>query len=186
MEVARELEDLVVVDAPLHDCVHLHAQPGAGAASIPSSTRLTGKPTSFMARNVSSSSESRLTVTRRSPAAASASAFCGSSVPLVVSATSRPPIPTSCSIRISRSRRRSGSPPVIRIFSTPCADERPRQPLDLLEREQLLPVHEPVAAAEDLLRHAVDAAEVAAVGDRDAKVPERPAEGVDGAHPRSA
>ena len=61
-------------------------------------------------------------------------------------------------------------------------DERPRDPLDLLEREQLLAVHEPVAAAEDLLRHAVDAAEVAAVGDGDAQVAERPAERVRRAH----
>ncbi len=52
-------------------------RPAAAAAAIPSSTRLTGKPTSFIARNVASSSESRLTVTRRSPAAASASAFWG-------------------------------------------------------------------------------------------------------------
>ena len=35
-----------------------------------------------------------------------------------------------------------------------------------------------VAAPEHLLRHAVDAAEVAAVGDRDAQVADRPAEGV--------
>ena len=88
---------------------------------MPSSTRLTGKPTSFMARNVSSSSESRLTVTRWRPAATSASAFWGSSAPFVVSATSRPPSAARRSISTSRSRRRSGSPPVIRIFSTPCA-----------------------------------------------------------------
>ena len=38
---------------------------------------------------------------------------------------------------------------------------------------------ERIVAAEDLLRHAVDAAEVAAVGDRDAQVAQRPAARVD-------
>ena len=40
------------------------ASPAAAAASMPSSTFATGKSTSFIARNVASSSESRLTVTR--------------------------------------------------------------------------------------------------------------------------
>ena len=57
-------------------------------------------------------------------------------------------------------------------------DERAREPLDLLEAEQLLAVHEAVAATEHLLGHAVDAAEVAAVGDRDPEVADRPAQGV--------
>ena len=39
-----------------------------------------------------------------------------------------------------------------------------------------------MVAAEDLLRHAVDAAEVAAVGDRDAQVAQRPAERVEHVH----
>ena len=65
-------------------------------------------------------------------------------------------------------------------------DEGAREPLDLLEGEQLLAVHEAVAAAEDLLRHAVDAAEVAAVRDRDAQVAERPAQGVESCVIRSA
>ncbi len=47
-------------------------------------------------------------------------------------------------------------------------DEDARDALDLLEREQLAPRQEAVLVPEDLLRHAVDAAEVAAVGDRDA------------------
>src|SRR5262249_28821954 len=44
------------------------------------------------------------------------------------------------------------------------SDERPRQALDLLERQELAALEEAVVTAEDLLRHAVDAAEVAAVG----------------------
>src|SRR5438552_1598622 len=51
------------------------ARPAAAAASMPSITFATGKSTSFMARKVASSSESRLTVTRSSPAPARACAF---------------------------------------------------------------------------------------------------------------
>ena len=45
---------------------------------------------------------------------------------------------------------------------------------DLLEAQQLLALEEDVVAAVDLFRHAVDAAKVAAVGDRDAERLERP------------
>src|SRR5262249_11936781 len=61
-------------------------------------------------------------------------------------------------------------------------DEDAGDTCDLLEREQLAPVEEAVVAAVDLLRHAVDAAEIAAVGDRDAKVAQRPSEGVERVH----
>ena len=54
-------------------------------------------------------------------------------------------------------------------------DERARDARDLFEGQELAPVEETVVAPVDLLRHAVGAAEVAAVGDRDAQVPERPA-----------
>ena len=57
----------------------------------------------------------------------------------------------------------------------PVGHEGAGQQLDLLEREQLLAVHESVSASEDLLRHAVDAAEVAPVGDRDPEVADRTA-----------
>src|SRR5207248_1256002 len=50
---------------------------------------------------------------------------------------------------------------------------------DLLEAQELAAVEEGVVAAEDLLRHAVDAAEVATVGDRDPQRLERPAERVE-------
>ena len=56
--------------------------------------------------------------------------------------------------------------------------ERSREALDLLEGEQLRAREELVLAAEDLLRHAVHAAEVAAVGDRDAQVVHRAPERV--------
>ena len=100
------------------------ASPAARAAAIPSRTRETGKSTPFIAPNTASSSESRLTVTRPSPASASGPASARSAEPLVVSVRSTGPpsgvrraarYPTST----GRSRRTSGSPPVIRSLCTP-------------------------------------------------------------------
>src|SRR5204863_3063099 len=61
-------------------------------------------------------------------------------------------------------------------------DERARDAGDLLEAEQLAAVEEAVVMPVDLLGHAVHAAEVAAVGDRDPQVAERPAQGVESVH----
>ena len=92
----------------------------------------------------------------------------------------------SIPMRSGRSRRTSGSPPVIRSFSTPSADERRRAtPLDLLEGQDLVPRQERVVAPEDLLRHAVGAPEVAPVRDRDPQVAQRPPERVGQAPGRS-
>ncbi len=65
-------------------------------------------------------------------------------------------------------------------------DEDARDALDLLEREELAARQETVLVAEDLLRHAVHAAEVAAVGDRDPQVAHRPSERVDEFHLRQS
>src|SRR4051812_37637787 len=51
--------------------------------------------------------------------------------------------------------------------------------LDLLEGQQLLPLEERVVAPEDLFGHAIDAPEVAAVGDRHAQRLQRPAERIE-------
>ena len=89
---------------------------------MPSSTRPTGAPTSFTEPNTSSSSESRLTVTRCSPASRRLAALRASRLPLVVSAmSSMPSIAASISTSRSRSRRSSGSPPVRRSLRTPAA-----------------------------------------------------------------
>jgi hypothetical protein len=56
--------------------------------------------------------------------------------------------------------------------------EHARQAGDLLEAEQRALRQEGVVAVEHLLGHAIAAAEVAAVGDRDAQVAQRPAQGV--------
>ncbi len=93
------------------------ASPAAAAAAMAASTRATGNRASL---NMSSSSESRLTVTRRRPAAASAVALPASSAPLVVRAMSwTPSMAASIATSFSRSRRSSGSPPVSRSLRTP-------------------------------------------------------------------
>ena len=48
----------------------------------------------------------------------------------------------------------------------------PCQPTDLFEGQQLVSLHEREVLAEDRPRHAVDTAEVAPIGDRDAQVPQ--------------
>ncbi len=63
-------------------------------------------------------------------------------------------------------------------------DECPGNAFDLLEREQHLPGQELVIAAEHLLGHAIGAAEVAPVGDRDAQIAKRPIERVGDGHER--
>ena len=74
----------------------LTGQAGLRAASIPSSTRATGKSTSFIARKVASSSESRLTLTRsQAGVRAARCALRASSEPFVVSVRSRPSIAAS-------------------------------------------------------------------------------------------
>ena len=156
-------------------------RPASAAAAIPSRTLATGKSIPFIWPKTASSSESRLTVTRRSPAAASGPARARSADPLVVRVRSSSPpsgrrIAASIAMRSGRSRRTSGSPPVIRSFSTPLATNDPGDPLDLLEGQDLVARQERVVAPEDLLGHAVRAPEIAPVGDRDAQVAHGPPE----------
>ena len=61
-------------------------------------------------------------------------------------------------------------------------DERPRGSLDLLEGEDLVARQEREVAPKDFPGHAVGAPEVAAIGDRDAQVAERPSQRVEGFH----
>ena len=58
--------------------------------------------------------------------------------------------------------------------------EELRKPGDLLERQQVLTAEEFEIAAENLPWHAVRAAKVAAVGDRDPQIAKRAAETVEG------
>src|SRR6202035_1445539 len=52
-------------------------------------------------------------------------------------------------------------------------------PGDLLEAEQLLACEKWKVAAEDLARHAVGAAKIAAIGDRDAQIPQGSSQAVE-------
>ena len=97
-------------------------RPASPASSMARSTGSTGNPMSFIEENTASSTASRLTVSRPSPAARKERARCPvRSEPLVVRVRSSSP-GTADSIRTRSSSpwRRSGSPPVSRIFRTPC------------------------------------------------------------------
>ena len=123
-------------------------------------------------------------MTRRSPASASGRASARSAEPFVVRVrSSARPVrgaagPASMAIRSGRSRRTSGSPPVIRSFSTPSPTNARASRVDLLEAQHLVLWQELVIAPEDLPGHAVGAPEVAAIGHRDPQIAQRPAERV--------
>ena len=72
------------------------------------------------------------------------------------------------------SRRTSGSPPVMRSLRTPLPTKTRAEPVELLERQQIL-----LGQERHVLRHAIDAAEIAAVRDRDPQIGDRAAERVD-------
>ena len=63
------------------------------------------------------------------------------------------------------SRRTSGSPPVIRSLRTPCATKTRADAVELLQGQEV-----PLRQEGHVLRHAVDAAEVASVRHRDAQI----------------
>jgi hypothetical protein len=95
------------------------SRPAAAAASMPASTFATGKSTSFIARNVASSSESRLTVTRVSPASRRLRCFLREQRTVGREREIDVAELRQHSMRRSMFRRRSGSPPVRRSFVTP-------------------------------------------------------------------
>ena len=128
-------------------------------------------------RKRSRSSVSRWTLMRRSPASYSGSASSASSTPLVVSARSwMPGIAARRRISTGRSRRTSGSPPVTRSLRMPSVDGDADEALDLFEIQDLAARS---TKCTSVLRHAVEAADVAAVGDADAQVVVNAAEGID-------
>ena len=81
----------------------------------------------------------------------------------------------ACATSTGRSRRTSGSPPVRRTSSTPSRASTRDEPRDLLEGQHLV-ARKPL---EPLGGHAVRAAEVALVGDRDADALDLAAPAVD-------
>ena len=124
---------------------------------------------------------------RDSPASASACAFCARSAAFVVSVTSRSsPSAASratSSFEIATEERLAARDPKLVHAEL---DEHARHLLDLLERQQLTARQEAVLVAEDLLRHAIDAPEVAAIRDGDPQIAHGPSEGVGDAHPEGA
>ena len=134
-----------------------------------------------MRRNTASSRPSRLTVTRCRPASFERRGLAREQRAVggerQVERLRRPTCAAaaSCSTSTSMFLRSSGSPPVRRILRTPCAANSARQPRDLLEAQQRRMRQVRVVLVEHFLGHAVAAAEVAAVGDADAQVAQRPA-----------
>jgi hypothetical protein len=105
--------------------------PAPAAASMPSSTRETGNLTWLIAANVSSSSASRLTVTRVRPASLSGLALAARAVPFVVSATTA--VPGARSPRTTAARRAAGTrspgqrrPSACSTCTGNCTDRSPR------------------------------------------------------------
>ncbi len=119
---------------------------------------------------------------RRSPAAARSSAIRPRVAPLVVMARSTPRAASLLDQdRQAGPDRRLATGQADRV-EVEALDQDPGDALDLLEGEDLVPGH-PVHA---LLGHAVDAAEVAAVGDRDAQVAVHATERVDQRRPHDS
>ena len=162
----------------------LTLSPARSAASTPASTSESA-PRREIAANVAASSVSNETFTRFTPQAASSSACCASCEPLVVSVSS------SSSPRAQAARQRldqihhaaphqrlaAGQPDLLH----PEADEDRAQPIQFLE-----PQHFGVRQERHLLRHAIDAAEIAAIGHRQPDVGDRAAERIDEPRRRAA
>ncbi len=74
---------------------------------------------------------------------------------------------------VMMSRRTSGSPPVMRSFSTPRPDEGRAHPVQFLQRQQFL-----LGQEGHVFGHAIDTAEIAAVSDRNAQIGDGAGKGV--------
>ena len=147
---------------------------------MPSSTRATGKSTSFIARKTSSSSESRLTVTRVRPASASACALRGEqrAVRRQRQVERRESAASMRDQRLDVAAKERLAAGDADLLDAVADEQRARGASISSKVRSSLARQELVVAAEDVLRHAVGAAEVAAVGDRDPEIAERPAERV--------
>ena len=71
-------------------------------------------------------------------------------------------------------RRTSGSPPVRRSLVTPLAMKALHKPVEFLQAEQV-----GLGQERHVLRHAIDAAEIAAIGHRDAQIGDRALKRID-------
>ena len=172
-----EVDDLVVVDAALEHDVDLHrVEPGllGGVDAVEHARRARRAGSCATKRSRRSESREMLTPPRPAPRRSSASSRKRGAV----GRHRQVDVERAASLATSSGRwaRTVGSPPVRRIaVDAEALDEHPGDPLDLLERQQLA-ARQPLHA---LLRHAVGAAEVAAIGDRDAQVTHGAAVGID-------
>ena len=155
----------------------LTLSPASAAASMPSMT-WAKRPQRVMRANFAGSSVSSETLTRLTPQSASSAAKRRSWLPLVVRVSSLS-APVARWRDMARKKvmiplRTRGSPPVMRSFSHPEADEGRAEAVELLERQEL-----GLGQELHVLGHAVDAAEVAAVRHRDPQIGDRARERVD-------
>ncbi len=135
-------------------------------------------PQRVMARNLSASSVSSEMLIRLTPFAFSSAAYFCSCEPLVVSVNSlSAPLARwreREETKVMMPRRTSGSPPVKRNLLTPFCDECAAEPVEFLKAQKI-----GLRQERHVLRHAVDAAEVAAVGHRHSQVRDGALEWVD-------
>ena len=155
----------------------LTPSPAASAAARPSRT-CSSRPQRVISVNLSLSSVSIETLIRRTPAAYRSSANRASWLPLVVSVSSSSAPSPRCRPRRSISqrmlRRTRGSPPVRRSLRTPRSTKALHKPVELFEGQHLR-----LRQERHRFRHAVDAAEVATVGDRNPEIGDPAVERVD-------
>ena len=152
----------------------LTASPAARAASMPACT-LSRSPQRVMARNFAGSSVSIETLMRRTPQSRNSPAKRASCEPLVVSVSSlRAPV---FEMARQRAHQRHHIAPDQRLAAgkpqLPYApgDEGRTKPVKLFEREQI-----GLGQKCHVLRHAIKAAQIAAIGDRYPQIADRPAE----------
>ena len=135
------------------------------------------RPQRVIAANFCSSSVSSETLMRFHPGLPRSSAYFASWLPLVVSVSSssaRADMPRRAREQLMMFLRTSGSPPVRRSFFTPLADKSAAQPVQFLQRQDFR-----FWQKRHVFRHAVDAAEIAAVGDRNAEIGDGTAERIE-------
>ena len=149
----------------------------------PSRTRPTGKSTSFIERKTCVVERVEADCDALQPGVAERRAPCAGvrSEPLVVSVRSRSPSIGSDGLSTSRSRSRRMQRLAARepdLLARPARTKSRASPRDLLEGEQVGAAQEGEVPAEDVLRHAVRAAEVAAVRHGDPQIAQRAGERV--------
>ena len=175
---ARKAGELVVVLSAHHDAVEFYA-----ASNRPQSrrrSRAAPHPDPGAARspqNGPACSVSSERLTRRKPGRhqARGAALLGATRWSRARCRRSPAIDAIAAINRLRSRLTSGSPPVSRIARTPTDAAARTICGDLFVAEDLVAPQ----PRQPPFRHAIDAAQIALVGDRNAQIGDRPAEAVD-------